>query len=82
LNIDCSKLTRGAVLGLAFLFGVKKYPGNEDFLADKDRHFSINFSAPKYGFLLRGAKKLNKPIPVLGQLGFFDVYQEISLNDT
>jgi hypothetical protein len=52
------------------------------FLADKDRHFSINFSAPKYGFLLRGAKRLNKPIPVLGQLGFFDVYQEISLNDT
>lgn len=82
LNIDCSKLTRGAVLGLAFLYGVKKYPGNEDFLADKDRHFSINFSAPKYGFLLRGAKKLNKPIPVLGQLGFFDVHQEISLNET
>jgi hypothetical protein len=81
LNIDSSKLTRGTVLGLAFLYGVKKYPGKEDFLADKDKHFSINFSAPKYGFLLRGAKKLNKPIPVLGQLGFFDVYQEISLND-
>ena len=70
-------------MGLAFLYDVKKgLPGKEDFLADKDRHFSIKFSAPKYGFLLRGAKKLNKAIPVLGQLGFLDVYQEISLIDT
>lgn len=74
LNIDCSKLTKGAVMGLAFLYDVKKYTSKEDFLADKDKHFSINFSAPKYGFLLKGAKKLNKPIPMLGQLGFFDVY--------
>jgi hypothetical protein len=69
LNIDCSKLTKGAVIGLAFLYGVKKYTAKEDVLADKDKHFSINFSAQKYGFLLKGAKKLNKPIPTPGQLG-------------
>jgi hypothetical protein len=43
LNIDCSKLTMGAVIGLAFLYGVKKYTAKEDVLADKD-------PAPKYGF--------------------------------
>jgi hypothetical protein len=74
LNIDCSKLTKGAVIGLAFLYGVKKYTAKEDVLADKDKHFSINFSAPKYGFLLKDARKLNKPIPMPGQLGFFDEY--------
>jgi hypothetical protein len=53
LNIDCSKLTMGAVIGLAFLYGVKKYTAKEDVLADKD-------PAPKYGFLLKDARKLNK----------------------
>lgn len=74
LNIDCSKLTKGAVMGLAVLYDVKKYTSKEDFLADKDKHFSINFSAPKCGFLIKGAKRLNKQIPMLGRLGFFDVY--------
>jgi ASCH domain-containing protein len=58
LNIDSSKLTRGAVLGLAFPYGVKKYPGKEDFLADKDKHFSINFSAPKIRFFIKGCKEV------------------------
>jgi hypothetical protein len=43
----------GAVIGLAFLYGVKKYTAKEDVLADKD-------PAPKYGFLLKDARKLNK----------------------
>jgi hypothetical protein len=77
LNIDCSKLTRGAVIGLAFLYDVKKYSTKQDFIADKDKHFSSIFSEPKYGFLLKDAMKLNKPIPLAGKLGFFEVKESI-----
>ncbi|PWU79115.1 MAG: ACP synthase [Candidatus Nitrosopolaris wilkensis] len=73
LNIDCSKPTKGAVIGVVYLYDVKKYTSREDFLADKEAHFSDNFSGPKYGFLLKDEKKLNEPIHVSGQLGFFDV---------
>jgi hypothetical protein len=63
------------VVGLAFLYDVKRYATKQDFVADKDRHFSSSFSEPKYGFLLKDAKKLNKPILVSGHLGFFEVIQ-------
>jgi len=77
LNIDCSKAIKGAAIGIAFLYDVKKYTNSEDFLADKEKHFGVRFSKPKYGFLLKGAKKLNKSVPMIGRLGFFDAYQEI-----
>ena len=77
MNIDCSKAIKGAAIGLAFLYDVKKYTNSEDFLADKEKHFSVRFSKPKYGFLLKAAKKLNKSVTMIGRLGFFDVYQEI-----
>ena len=80
LNIDCSKLPKGAVIGVACLYDVKKYTSKEDFLADKAAHFSDNFSNPKYGFLLKDAKKLNEPIPLLGRLGFFNVSQKIIID--
>jgi hypothetical protein len=75
LNIDCSKLTRGAVIGLTFLYDVKKYSTKQDFIADKDKHFSSIFSEPKYGFLLKDARKFIKPIHIPVQLGFFEVNQ-------
>ena len=77
LNIDCSKLIKGAVIGFAFLYDVKKYISEEDFLADKEHHFSRKFSKPKYGFLLKNGKKLNRPISMPGQLGFFDISARI-----
>ncbi|MFY9798889.1 MAG: ASCH domain-containing protein [Candidatus Nitrosopolaris sp.] len=80
LNIDCSKLTKGAVIGVACLYDVKKYNNKEDFLADKVAHLSDNFSNTKYGFLLKDAKKLNEPIPLLGRLGFFNVSQKIIID--
>ncbi len=73
LNIDCSKLIKGAVIVFVFLYDVKRFISEEDFLADKEQHFNIKFSKPKYGFLLKNRKKLNKPIPISGQLGFFDI---------
>jgi hypothetical protein len=81
LNIDCSKLTKGAVIGLAFLYNVKKYNNEQDFVADKNKHFTVNLE-PKYGFLLDGAKKLNKPIPIPGQIRFFEVNQVIIKKQT
>lgn len=69
-------------LGLAFLYNVKKYNNEQDFVADKNKHFSINFWEPKYGFLLEGAKKLNKPITIPGQLWFFEVNQVIMKKQT
>lgn len=56
MNIDCSRLTKGAVIGVACLYDVKKYTNKEDFLADKVAHLSNKFSNPKYGFLLKDAK--------------------------
>ena len=73
MNIDCSRLTKGAVIGVACLYDVKKYTNKEDFVADKVARLSDNFSNPKYGFLLKDAKKLNKPIPLIGRLGFFNI---------
>ncbi len=68
LNIDCRKLTKGAIIGFAVLYDVKKYTNEHDFAADKDKHLSIKFTKPKYGFLLESsAKKLDKPIPIAGQ---------------
>jgi hypothetical protein len=46
LNIDCSRLTKGAVIGVACLYDVKKYTNKEAFLADKVAHLSDNFSNP------------------------------------
>jgi hypothetical protein len=80
LNIDCSNLIKGAVIGVAYLYGIKKYTSKEGFLADKSDHLSDNFSNAKYGFLLKDAKKLNEPIPLLGRLGFFDVSQKIIID--
>jgi hypothetical protein len=80
LNIDSSSLVKGAVIGVAYLYDIKKYTSKEAFLADKAEHLSDNFSNAIYGFLLKDAKKLNEPIPLLGRLGFFDVSQRIIIN--
>jgi|SRR5215469_8721915 len=45
LNIDCSKLAKGAIIGIACLYDVKSLrTSKEDFLADKAFHLSDNFS--------------------------------------
>jgi len=36
---------------------VKRYATKQDFVADKDKHFSSSFSVPKYGFLLKDEDK-------------------------
>ena len=53
MNIDCSNLIKGAVVGVACLYDIKKYTSKEAFQADKAEHLSDNFSNAKYGFLLK-----------------------------
>jgi hypothetical protein len=61
-------------VGSAVLYDVKSYESKEDFIADQRKHFAAPiYSHHKYGFLIRDPKRFDKPIPVRGQLGFFNV---------
>jgi hypothetical protein len=73
-NIDVSLLITGAIVGSAFLYDVKYYQTKKEFIADQNKHFAIaTYSDNKYGFLLSNAKRFDKPIPLKGQLGFFNI---------
>ena len=73
-GIDVSSLVTGAIVGSAVLRDVKLYQSREEFVADQNKHFAIiTYAAHKYGFLLSNAKRFEKPIPLKGQLGFFNV---------
>jgi len=62
------------------LVSVKEYLTDEDYLKDSDKHFGSKegleefgwIGKKKYGFVLEGVERLEKPIPLKGQLGFFD----------
>jgi hypothetical protein len=73
-NIDIPSLITGAIVGAAVLYDVKLYQSKEEFMADQSKHFGVaTYSAHNYGFLLSDVKRFDKPIPLKGQLGFFDV---------
>ena len=73
-GIDPNSLTRGAVIGKAVLYDVKNYKNRIAFLADKREHLApVQYADHKYGFLIKNAKKFDKPIYLAGQLGFFNV---------
>lgn len=74
LGIDQTKLTRGAIIGKAVLVDVKHYASNEEFVADRDKHLATEkFFGSRYGFIIKDPIKFEKPIPMKGRLGFFDV---------
>ena len=74
LGIDEKLLQTGAIIGKATIYDVKTYKTQKEWQADQKFHFAgSEFSAIKYGFLLKGAKKFSTPIPYKGKLGFFDV---------
>lgn len=73
-KIDPISCVKGAIIGKAVLYDVKAYPTSRSFLRDKDKHFATkDFAEYKYGFLLRGANKFQKPLFIPGKLGFFEV---------
>jgi ASCH domain-containing protein len=72
-NIDPYTLTRGAIVGKAYLYDVKEYKTPEEFDADKEKHLA-DVSYGKYGFLIKNPVRFEKPIPMKGQLNFFEVH--------
>ncbi|MDN5866005.1 MAG: ASCH domain-containing protein [Candidatus Nitrosocosmicus sp.] len=78
LGFDESNLSKGVIIGKAFVYEVLKYTTIDVFLGDHQKHFSIediksNHSFKRYGFLVKDALKFRKEIPYLGKLGFFEV---------
>ena len=68
-------------MGSAVLYDVKSYQSNEEFISDQSKHFAIAiYSNHKYGFILSDAKRFDKPIPLRGQLGFFNVKVSKNIN--
>lgn len=73
LKIDKTFVT-GAIVGKAQLYDVKKYSSTKEIRSDQKFHFaSKKFQNKTFGFLLKNAKPFRIPIPLKGQLGFFDV---------
>jgi ASCH domain len=67
------KLVTGAIIGKAILYDVKKYNSLTEIKKDQKFHFASNFGNKTFGFKIKNAKTLRIPIPLKGQLGFFDV---------
>ena len=73
-RIDPSSVITGAIVGKATLYDVKVYENREVFAKDKNKHFAgTKYSGPKYGFLIRNARRYNRPRFIRGKLGFFNV---------
>ena len=74
LKINQKKLVRGAIIGKAEIFDVKKYKTKSELNQDSKKHLaSKQFANSRYGFCLKNAKQFRIPIPTKGKLGFFDV---------
>jgi len=68
------KFVTGAIIGKVQLYDVKKYNSIKEIKSDQKFHFaSKKFQNKMFGFLLKNAKPFRIPIPLKGQLGFFDV---------
>ena len=68
------KLVTGAIIGKAQLYDVKKYDSIKEIKLDQKFHFaSKKFQNKTFGFMLKNAKSFRIPIPLKGQLGFFEV---------
>jgi predicted transcriptional regulator len=73
-NIDVSSQVTGAIVGSALLCDVKRYQSKQEFMVDQNKHFAVSaYLEPTYGFLLSDAKRFDKPVPLKGRLGFFNV---------
>jgi hypothetical protein len=76
LNIKQEPLTKGGVIGKAYLYDVQYYETRREFQSDEIRHFAPTDFYDKdsrHGFLIRNAKQFTKPIPLVGKLRFFEV---------
>ena len=77
LQINPKNLVKGAIVGKAEIYDVKKYNSESEIIKDSKKHLSLKSSQNnKYGFLIKKAKPFRVPIPAKGQLGFFEVKLE------
>lgn len=74
LKINPKNLIRGAIIGKAEIYDVKKYRTKSELKMDSKKHLaSKKFQDSKFGFLIKNARPFRVPIPCKGKLGFFDV---------
>ena len=74
LKINEKSLVKGAIIGKAEIYDVKKYKSISEIKLDSKKHLaSKKFHNNKYGFLIKNAKPFRIPIACKGKLGFFDV---------
>jgi len=74
LGINPKNLVKGAIVGKAEIYDVKKYDSKSEIIKDSKKHLASKSSKNnKYGFLIKNAKPFRIPIPAKGQLGFFEV---------
>ena len=75
LAMDQNKLICGAILGSAILYDVKQYRNKTELEMDKNKHLADikKFGFCKYGFMIKGAHRLSRPVPHSGMLKFFEV---------
>ena len=79
-EIDTHRITKGAVIGKAVIYDVKKYLNNKEFALDKNKHLSLKKlvdNKKMYGFLIKDPIKFDDAVPCLGKMGFFDVAYEL-----
>lgn len=71
----------GHIVGQVTLVDVKYYNNYTEWVQDKDKHLAGDtFVESNYGFILKDAVKFRTPIPLSGQLNFFDVDIDIVNN--
>lgn len=79
-EIDMDRIAKGAVIGKAVIYDVKKYTNANEFDLDKNKHLSLKklvSNKNMYGFLIKDAIKFDDAAPCLGRMGFFDVMYEL-----
>jgi hypothetical protein len=74
-KMNINLVVKGAIIGKALIYNIKKYVSNDEFVLDKNKHLSLQKLDNKiiYGFLIKDAVRFAKTIPYLGKLGFFEV---------
>ena len=65
-------LPLGFIVGEAELINVKHYSSEEEFEKDKELHLATS-DWGNYGFVLSDVSRLDKLIPALGKLNFWDL---------
>ena len=74
-KMDPGSVVKRAILGKATLYDIKEYMDEKEFLEDSKKHLATEkFMNSSYGFLLKDAVKFDKPIPMPGNLGFFEAH--------